>query len=143
MPDAAAEFIYNPFILYSKFAFAYRAEGCYTCKRVIMLPRKEVLNMGFFSKMFGSCSDRELKSIYPIVDKIEAMADEYKAMSDAELQAKTPSSRRVCKAAKRSTTSCLRRLPPCARRPAACWGCTPIACSSSAAWCSIRAASPR
>ena len=90
MPDAAAEFIYNPFILYSKFPFAYRAEGCYTCKRVIMLPRKEVLNMGFFSKMFGSYSDRELKSIYPIVDKIEAMADEYKAMSDAELQAKTP-----------------------------------------------------
>lgn len=41
--------------------------------------------MGFFSKMFGSYSDRELKSIYPIVDKIEAMADEYKAMSDAEL----------------------------------------------------------
>jgi len=40
--------------------------------------------------MFGSYSDRELKSIYPIVDKIEAMADEYKAMSDAELQAKTP-----------------------------------------------------
>ena len=32
--------------------------------------------MGFFSKMFGSYSDRELKSIYPIVDKIEAMADE-------------------------------------------------------------------
>ena len=46
--------------------------------------------MGFFSKMFGSYSDRELKSIYPIVDKIEAMADEYKAMSDTELQSKTP-----------------------------------------------------
>ena len=90
MPVNASEFIYNPFTLYSKFPFAYRAEGCYTCKRVIMLPRKEVLNMGFFSKMFGSYSDRELKSIYPIVDKIEAMADEYKAMSDAELQAKTP-----------------------------------------------------
>ena len=46
--------------------------------------------MGLFSKMFGSYSDRELKSIYPIADKIEALADEYKAMSDAELQAKTP-----------------------------------------------------
>ena len=46
--------------------------------------------MGLFSKMFGTYSDRELKSIYPIADKIEAMADEYKAMSDAELQAKTP-----------------------------------------------------
>jgi preprotein translocase subunit SecA len=40
--------------------------------------------------MFGTYSERELKSIYPIVDKIEALADEYAAMSDAQLQAKTP-----------------------------------------------------
>ena len=46
--------------------------------------------MGLFSKMFGSYSDRELKSIYPIADKIEAMAAQYEAMSDAQLQAKTP-----------------------------------------------------
>ena len=70
MPAGASEFIYNPFTLYSKFPFAYRAEGCYTCKRVIMLPRKEVLNMGFFSKMFGSYSEREVKIIYTIGDKI-------------------------------------------------------------------------
>ena len=46
--------------------------------------------MGLFTKIFGTYSERELKSIYPIVDKIEAMADTYAAMSDAELQAKTP-----------------------------------------------------
>ena len=46
--------------------------------------------MGLFTKIFGTYSERELKSIYPVVDKIEAMADEYAAMSDAELQAKTP-----------------------------------------------------
>ena len=46
--------------------------------------------MGFLKSIFGDYSSRELKSIYPIVDKIEAMADEYKAMTDAELQAKTP-----------------------------------------------------
>ena len=46
--------------------------------------------MGLFSKVFGTYSDRELKSIYPIVDKIEAMAGQYEAMSDAQLQAKTP-----------------------------------------------------
>ena len=40
-------------------------------------------------KIFGDYSSRELKSITPIADKIEAMADEYKAMSDAQLQAKT------------------------------------------------------
>ena len=44
-------------------------------------------------KLFGTHSQRELKLIYPIVDKIEAMADEYKAMSDAELQHKTVESR--------------------------------------------------
>ena len=46
--------------------------------------------MGFLKSIFGDYSSRELKSIYPIVDKIEAMADEYKALTDAELQAKTP-----------------------------------------------------
>ena len=46
--------------------------------------------MGLFQKIFGTYSERELKSIYPIADQIEALADEYKALSDAELQAKTP-----------------------------------------------------
>ena len=46
--------------------------------------------MGIFTKIFGTYSERELKSIYPIVDKIEAMAEEYAGMSNAELQAKTP-----------------------------------------------------
>uniref|UniRef100_UPI002D80A049 preprotein translocase subunit SecA n=1 Tax=Oscillibacter sp. TaxID=1945593 RepID=UPI002D80A049 len=45
--------------------------------------------MGLIQKIFGDYSSRELKSIYPTVDKIEAMADEYKAMTDAQLQAKT------------------------------------------------------
>ena len=46
--------------------------------------------MGLFQKIFGTYSERELKSIYPIADQIEALADEYKALSDTELQAKTP-----------------------------------------------------
>ena len=45
--------------------------------------------MGLLKKIFGDYSSRELKSIYPIVDKIESMADEYKAMSDEALRAKT------------------------------------------------------
>ena len=45
--------------------------------------------MGLMKTLFGDYSSRELKSIYPIVDKIESMADEYKAMTDAQLQAKT------------------------------------------------------
>ncbi|MBR0280217.1 MAG: preprotein translocase subunit SecA, partial [Oscillibacter sp.] len=45
--------------------------------------------MGLLKRLFGDYSTRELRSINPIADKIEAMADEYKAMSDAQLQAKT------------------------------------------------------
>ena len=46
--------------------------------------------MGLFTKVFGTYSQRELKSIYPIVDKITALENEYKQLTDAELQAKTP-----------------------------------------------------
>ena len=46
--------------------------------------------MGLITKLFGTYSERELKSIYPIDDKIEAMADEYRALTDEELRAKTP-----------------------------------------------------
>ena len=46
--------------------------------------------MGLITKIFGTYSERELKAIYPIVDKIEAMEAEYAAMTDAQLQAKTP-----------------------------------------------------
>ncbi len=46
--------------------------------------------MGLLKSLFGDSSTRELKAIYPIVDKIEALSEEYKAMTDAQLQAKTP-----------------------------------------------------
>ncbi len=45
--------------------------------------------MGLITKLFGTYSERELKRIYPIVDKIEALEDEYRALSDAELIGKT------------------------------------------------------
>ena len=45
--------------------------------------------MGLLKKLFGDYSTRELRSINPIADKIEALADEYKAMPDSALQAKT------------------------------------------------------
>jgi preprotein translocase subunit SecA len=41
-------------------------------------------------KIFGTQNDRELKSIYPIVDKINQWESSIKPLSDAQLQAKTP-----------------------------------------------------
>ena len=46
--------------------------------------------MGLIQKIFGTYSQRELKSIYPIADKIEALEEEYRALTDEQLQAKTP-----------------------------------------------------
>ena len=46
--------------------------------------------MSLFTKLFGTSSQRELKSIYPIADKVDALEEEYKALTDAQLQAKTP-----------------------------------------------------
>ena len=45
--------------------------------------------MGIFSKLFGSYSTRELTRIEPIKNKVLALEDEYKALSDAELKQKT------------------------------------------------------
>ena len=45
--------------------------------------------MGFFSKVFGSYSTRELARIEPIKNKVLDLEEEYKALSDAELKEKT------------------------------------------------------
>ena len=50
---------------------------------------RKFLDMGLFTKIFGTYSDHELKKIYPVADKIEALEEEYKALTDAQLQAKT------------------------------------------------------
>ena len=45
--------------------------------------------MGLFSKIMGTHSQRELKRIYPIVDKIEALSPAMEKLSDEELRDKT------------------------------------------------------
>ena len=45
--------------------------------------------MGVFDKIFGTRSQREIKKIQPTVDKILALEDEYKALSEEALKAKT------------------------------------------------------
>ena len=45
--------------------------------------------MGLLDKIFGSYSDRELKKIRPLVDRIVGMESEYAALTDAQLRGKT------------------------------------------------------
>ena len=46
--------------------------------------------MGLFDKLFGTRSQRELKKIQPLVDKVLGLEEEYKKLSDEQLKAKTP-----------------------------------------------------
>ena len=46
--------------------------------------------MGFLTKLFGTNMAKEIKRLEPIVRKIEALEEEYKGLTDAQLQAKTP-----------------------------------------------------
>ncbi len=46
--------------------------------------------MSLFKKIFGDYSSREIKRIIPIQKKVLALEEEYKALTDAQLQAKTP-----------------------------------------------------
>ena len=45
--------------------------------------------MGLISKIFGTHSERELKLIYPIVDRIEALEPDMEKLTDEQLRAKT------------------------------------------------------
>ena len=45
--------------------------------------------MNFIEKMFGTHSDRELKRIMPLVDKVEALRPTMQALTDEQLRAKT------------------------------------------------------
>ena len=46
--------------------------------------------MGLFDKFFGTRSQREIKKIQPLVDQVLKLEEEYKALSDEALKAKTP-----------------------------------------------------
>lgn len=45
--------------------------------------------MSILDKLFGNYTERELKKIYPIADKVAALEAEYAAKTDEELRAKT------------------------------------------------------
>ena len=45
--------------------------------------------MGLFEKVFGTYSDRELKRVIPIADKVMSLEDEFSKLSDHDLRGKT------------------------------------------------------
>ena len=70
--------------------------------------------MGLFKKLFPTYSEKQIKNITPVIDEIEALADKYAAMTDAELRAMTDTLKgRECsmcaKCAARNATSKMRQ----------------------------------
>ena len=54
--------------------------------------------MGIFNKIFGSYSEKEVKRVMPIVEKINGLEDSISKLSDAELKNKTTEFKeRICK----------------------------------------------
>ena len=47
---------------------------------------EEYIVMGLMDKIFGTHSEKELKKIYPIIDKIEALDSTMQKLSDEELK---------------------------------------------------------
>ena len=79
--------------------------------------------MGLLQKLFGTHSENELKRIYPIVDRIEALEPEMQKLSDQELKEKQRSSSGVWKREKHWMISFRRHLPLSERRQSGHWEC--------------------
>ena len=63
--------------------------GVFCTSLVLVDGRKDELMATIIDKIFGTHSERELKRINPIIDKIEALRPDMMELSDEELRAKT------------------------------------------------------
>ena len=98
--------------------------------------------MNILKKIFGTSSTKEVKRLMPIVNKIESLSEEYKALSDAELQARPLVLAERLATARRWTASCPRPLPPAGgRRPRA--GPAPLSGAAHRRHRAHQAVSPR
>ena len=72
--------------------------------------------MSFMEKLFGNFSDKELKRIKPIANKVLELEPEMQKLTDEELQAKTPYLKEKLK-----NGACPKRSPSAAKRTGVCW----------------------
>ena len=99
--------------------------------------------MGFLEKIFGSYSEKELKRIQPLVDKVLALEEQFRGMSDGELRDMTSRLKKRLQEGRAWTISCRRPLPPAGRLPTGSYRCVISRCRSWAASSCTRGASPR
>ena len=84
--------------------------------------------MSAITKIFGTHSERELKRIYPLVDKVESYREAMGALSDEELKNKTKEYKRDWRTARRWTIFFRRHMRRCVRRRSVCSAWSIIVC---------------
>ena len=78
--------------------------------------------MSLLTKVFGTHSERELKLIYPLADKIEALRPKMMELSDEELKGKTKEFKQRLDKGRRLTICYRRHMRRFARRRDVCLG---------------------
>ena len=87
--------------------------------------------MKLMEKILGTHSERELKRVYPLVDKIEALGPEMEALSDEELRGKTQEFKdRLAKGETLDDLLAGGISPLCVRLRSVSLGCAITGCSS-------------
>ena len=73
--------------------------------------------MSLMQKLFGTHSERELKRIMPLVEKIEGLRPTMQALTDDELKAKTQEYKKRLSEGKHWTICSPRHMLRCVRHP--------------------------
>ncbi len=79
-------------------------------------------------KLLGSSNDAEVKKLQKTVNAVEALEDEYKALTDEQLRAKTDEFRARLQNGETEDDILPKRSPPSAKPTPACWECARTVC---------------
>lgn len=99
--------------------------------------------MSAFTKLFGTHSERELKRIYPLVDKVESYRDAMGALSDEELRDKTKEYKERLERERHWMIFYRRHMQPSVKQQNVCLEWSITACRSSVVLSYIRDVSQR
>lgn len=84
--------------------------------------------MEVFKKLLGQSNEAEVRRLQKIADQVLAKEAEYRALTDEQLQAKTPEFKQRLKAGETLDDIRPTPLPPAAKPLIAPWACVPIRC---------------
>ena len=99
--------------------------------------------LDFLKKVLGSGNEVQLKKLNKPVEAVMALEEEYRALTDEALQAKTEAFRQRLQNGETEDDILPEALPPSGKPRTGCWACAPSGYRCWAALCCTRAASRR